>query len=350
MRYEFQPLSAEESARWGELIIPYQGCELFHRPEWLEYLATSRQIEFRSWAIRDGSKTIGYFSAGLICMGPFKIMGSPLRGWGTNFMGPVVNADVDQEALLRSLDALAAREHLAMTEIESRILQDQNLVASHYEPSPSWTYLVPLTADHNVMWLALDSTRRTGIRKAIKAGLSVEDTDDPSLADQFYDQYTHVMRRKGESPPYPRAHPRLLVKHLKKADLLFALRVRDDTGRVLATGLFPHDDKTIYFWGGASSTEALHLCPNDLLHWSAMCMAADRGLCLYNMSGHGRFKMKFGGTLTELKRWHKFHWWSARWARRGYELLCRERKKLPGKWQRLTGSRAPGVNPGTGVG
>jgi SAM-dependent methyltransferase len=52
-------------------------------------------------------------------------------------------------------------------------------------------------------------------------------------------------------------------------------------------------------------------------------MAAHRGLRTYNMSGHGRFKRKFGGVLTEVTRWHKCYWRTASWARKGYEIWFR---------------------------
>ena len=84
----------------------------------------------------------------------------------------------------------------------------------------------------------------------------------------------------------------------------------------------------MYFWGGASLADGQDLCPNDLLHWTAMQMAAHRGLRTYNMSGHGRFKRKFGGALTEVTRWHKCYWRTARWARKGYEIWFRRRSLI----------------------
>src|SRR5207244_10750310 len=54
--------------------------------------------------------------------------------------------------------------------------------------------------------------------------------------------------------------------------------------------------------------------------WGVMRLAASRGLRLYIMSGYGRFKRKFGGTLIELARWHKCCWRTARLARRAYRV------------------------------
>lgn len=321
------------------------GLELFHRRAWLDYLAESRNADVRQWAVRDGGRLLGYLAGGIVRKGPFRIFGSPLKGWGTNFMGPLAEADLDQARLLAAIDSLAREENLAMTELESRLLNDHALDAAGHEVELGWTYLVPLSArDPDRAWRGLDSTCRNRVRKAEKAGLTIEDTDDPAVADEFYSQYTDLMVHKSLVPPYPREYPRLLVRHLKKADLLFALRVRDAAGRILATGLYPHDDRTVYFWGGASWQDGRDLCPNEFLHWSAMRLASERGLTLYNMCGYGRFKKKFGGRLVTLRRWHKLYSRSARWARASYEVFFQKRLRLEGWWRQLRTERtaAPG--------
>jgi len=327
--YRLDPLTDVEAQRWDELIAESDNGTLFHRRAWLEYLAESRGVRIRHWAIRSGDRTLGYFCGGILRLGPFRVLGSPLKSWGTNLMGPLVEQGVDHHELLRALDSLATAERFAMLELEHPVLSKDALEAAGFEPVRDWTYSVALAPeDPQAAWKALESTCRNRIRRAEKAGLKVEDTDDPAVADEFYDFYLDLMRRKGMAPPFSRHTARLLVSHLKKADRLFALRVLDGGGRLLAVGLFPHDDDTMYFWGGASLADGHDLCPNDLLHWTAMQMAAHRGLRTYNMSGHGRFKRKFGGVLTEVTRWHKCYWRTARWARKGYEIWFRHRSLI----------------------
>lgn len=346
MSYRLEPLTADEAGRWDDLIAPYPGREVFHRKAWLDYLADSRGVDIRLWKIRDGEESVGFFCGGVVQKGPFKILGSPLKGWGTNSMGPVVSADVNDESLLLALDGLARQEHLAMSELEHTSLGERAFRSLRYEAVPGFTYLVDLTpGDPEPMWRGLESTCRNRVRKAMRSGLTVEDTDDPEVADEFYELYTELMARKGLVPPYPRQSARLLVRHLKRADLLFALRVRDAAGRVVATGLFPHDDHTVYFWGGASEQDARDLCPNDLMHWTMMQMAAARGLVLYNMCGDGRFKRKFGGRHVAIKRWRKCYWRSARWAQRGYALYFQKRISVQGWLQRAMESRVPRSSP-----
>lgn len=340
-------LEPSQAQCWDALIAGYPGCSVFHQRAWLDYLAASRDVRIRQWAIRRGEQTLGYFCGGALRRGPFRILGSPLRGWGTNFMGPVMNGGADPAAFLQALDGLARSEGLAMIELEHRTFSEELLGQAGYESDTLWTYRVPLApGDPEAMLKQMEKSRRYGIRKAIKLGLTVEDTTDPAIADEFYDQFSEVMRFKGAAPGYPREYPRLLVRHLSPAGRIFALRVCSPQGELLATGLFPFDAHTVYMWGAASNEQGRKLYANDFLHWQAMTLAAERGLTAYDMSGWGRFKKEFGGELLTLKRWHKCYWRSARLARRGYELYVktgtRVRNWLASKTQQASGPAAGG--------
>lgn len=337
--YELKPLSPDEANRWDALISPYKTRELFHSKVWLDYLAASRGVKIRLWEVIQGGHTVGYLCGGIVQKGPFRVLGSPLKGWGTNSMGPVLNGYLDTPKLLRAFDDLARDEHLAMIELEHRLCCETAMAEANYEPVPSWNYLVTLTPEnHDSMWRALESRCRTKIRKAESAGLSVEDTDDPVVAEEFYDQYTDLMFHKDKVPPYPREYPRLLFQSLKRADLLFALRVRDKNGRTLATGLFPHDDHAVYGWGSASWQDGRELCPNEYLHWQLMRLAASRGIRCYNMANYSRFYKKFGGVLFTFNRWHKCFSRPARWARRSYEFYFEKRLQIQSWWRQVSHS------------
>jgi CelD/BcsL family acetyltransferase involved in cellulose biosynthesis len=335
VRYELEPLTAADAARWDELIAPYESRQLFHRRAWLDYLAASRGLDIRLWAIRDGDRTAGYFCGGVLKKGPFRILGSPLKGWGTNVMGPVADSDLDPPAFLQALDDLAPRERLAMIEIESPLLTDDCMSRFGYEPVSQPTYIVALTPGQpQKMWERIDrKSSRYEINKAKRCRLVVEEASDDGFADEFYDQFVEVLARKHLFPPYDRNSPRLLLRFLRDRDLLFALRVREPGGKVIATGIFPHDGETVYFWGGASRIADWSYSPNDLLQWTLMETAAARGLRTYNMCGFGNFKRKFGGELREPKRWHKCYWRTARWVRYAYQVYSQERIRLRGWWE-----------------
>ncbi len=334
--YEIEPLPAIEIARWDDLIAPYANRTLFHRRTWLDYLEASQNISLRQWRVSDHGRLVGYFCGGLLRKGPFKILGSPLRGWGTNFMGPVGDDSLSSPAFLAGLEKLAREQSLSMVELESRALDATALSADHYEPVTTATFVVDITPSNTeLMWRRLDSQRRSGILKAQRCGIVVEQAHDAAIADDFYDQYLEVMREKNLLPPYPRSRPKLLFHHLADAGLLIALRARNANGDVVATGLFPHDDTTLYFWGGASVSEGYKTNANEYLHWSAMTLGAERGLRSYDMCGNGLFKKKFGGQLLAVRRWSKCYSRTARWGRNTYEFVFHERLKLKAQVQRV---------------
>lgn len=335
--YKLEPLTPEEISHWDEVTAVYPNRELFHRQAWLDYLADSRGVEVRYWGIRSSGETVGYFCGGVLRKGPFKILGSPLKGWGTNFLGPVHHDGFETKAFLRSLDELVRDEGFAMVEIEGRGLEPAVMESANYVGVDQQTYMVGLTpSDPELMWKQIDRKTRSQVRKANRVGLVVEDANGSHFVEEFFDQFVEVLARKNLYPPYTRACASLLLNHLQPCGLLFALQVRDATGRVIATGLLPHDGKAVYLWGAASRIDGWRFCPNDLLQWAVMERAAREGLAEYNMCGYGYFKSKFGGTLQHHKRWHKCYSGSARWARKGYEVYFKNRVRLRGRWENVT--------------
>jgi hypothetical protein len=341
MKYELSPLSAEEVSHWDELIAPWRNRYLFHQKAWLEYLEGSQNAEIRFWAIREASRTVGYFPGGIIRKGPYRILGSPLKGWCTNFMGPIFSQGFDHNAFFRAIDELAKREKLAMVEIEQPALAEQAFLAHGFEPVSCPNIVVQLKPfQPDRMWEQLDSKVRTKLRKAKQFGLKAELTTDPRIADVYNEQFSRRLIEKKLAPPYDQRNARLLCEYLMPRDLILAICVRDPQGETVATALYPHDEETLYGWGRSSRSDAWHRAANEYVQWTAMEMAASRGLKYYNMASYGRFFSKFGGDLQEIRRWHKFYSPTARLARSGYEVLHRKQIRLRGWWKSVVGEDA----------
>jgi CelD/BcsL family acetyltransferase involved in cellulose biosynthesis len=336
MRYELEPLSKEELATWDERIAGYESTQLFHRQAWLDHIGESRGVKIHQWAIRESGRTVGYFCAGIFTKGPFRILGSPMKGWASNFMGPVVNSDYDQDAFLGAIDELAKSQAIATLEIENPLLRDEQMSAHGYDSVAQPTYVVKLTPyDEAPAWELVNPKARQNVRKARRAGCTVVEASDPSMVEEFYDEFVEVLARKGLFPPYGRGVPRSLFKCLYRNGLLLPLQVKDPEGQVIATCLFPHDDKTIYYWCGGSRLSGWKYSPNDLIHWSAIEWGIKNGLTAYNMCGYGNFKSKFGGPLEEPRRWQKYYSTMARWGRAAYARYHTTRIKVRGNWERL---------------
>jgi len=328
LKYKLEPLTADEVRGWDALIAPFTHRSLFHSATWMQWLEETRGVEARFWAIRSGSNLVGYFCGGIFRKGPYKILGTPLKGWLTNDMGPVMGEGFDQKKFFRALDELAREENIAMIEMENIRLDPERFADSEYRPIPMPVYIVPID-NPDVMLSRLHPKARKAVRKAAEFGLTVKPATT-GFTEELYDQYREVLARKNLFPTCQPEWPKRLLELLQPRDQMFALDVHGADGKSLATGMFPHDDRSMYFSFTGSRMAGWKLFPNDLLQWTAMEMAAQRGLEIYNMCGYGQFKSKFGGELQQRQRWHKAYSRSARWARRGYEFLFLKRMRVRG--------------------
>jgi lipid II:glycine glycyltransferase (peptidoglycan interpeptide bridge formation enzyme) len=156
--------------------------------------------------------------------------------------------------------------------------------------------MLELPGNQEDAWSQLKSACRNRIRKAEKNQLVVEIVEDLSLADEYYDQFIEVYGKQGMITPFGPERPRSLMQCLVPAKRILPLRITHQ-GETVATGLFPFDENSIYFWGAASWLRHHKLCPNELLHWEVIKFAISRNIPRYNMcGGTSQFKDKFGGS------------------------------------------------------
>jgi lipid II:glycine glycyltransferase (peptidoglycan interpeptide bridge formation enzyme) len=173
---------------------------------------------------------------------------------------------------------------------------DQKVMAElGFSVYPGVTHLLKLPENEADTWNMLKSSARNRIRKAEDNSLVVEKATDDSIVKHFYEQFIEVYGKQGMVTPFSEDRPRSLFKHLYAAGALLPLFVKYKD-EVIATGLFPYDEKCIYFWGAASWLKNQKLCPNELLHWHVIKFAVDNRIRAYNMcGGTSQFKNKFGG-------------------------------------------------------
>jgi hypothetical protein len=207
----------------------------------------------------------------------------------------------------------------------------------------SVTFETPLAGGEGAVWDRMRGNCRTRIRKATKGGLQGELTADPVVADEFYGLYSQVMKWKRMTAEYGVQRPRALLRHLMPANKLFAVRIRHQ-GRVIAAGLYPHDDHAMYFWDAGYDPEYAHLSPNELMHWVAMQAAIASGIAVFRIGGApqpSRFTQKFGGDLVPYSVYEKSYnaaytsvsylYSGFRWARASLDTLIHNRVgRVPG--------------------
>ena len=295
MKPAFEPLDLM-FPDWGGILNHFEDRTLFQTPAWLAFVAKTQQAEPVFAALRDGSSTLGYFSGLIVKRFGLRILGSPLPGWTTSYMGmnllPGVSRPRGLEALLHLAFEKLNCVHVEMMDRNLTIEDVQELgfanrILSGFE--------IDLTQSPADLFGNMTGACRRCIRAAEKRGVVIEEASDKEFADDYYTQLREVFEKRSLVPPYGVDRVRELITCLFDSGRLLLLRARDPAGRCIATGIFPASHDTMYFWGGASWKDSLSYRPNEAIQWYAMQYWRGRGVRRYDMGGGGQYKSKFGG-------------------------------------------------------
>jgi hypothetical protein len=297
-------------ADWDQRILRFDSKTLFHESAWLDFVLESgprRTINY--YEITRLGKIVGYFCAILKRKAMLTLCESPLVGRGMHW-GPIVNNDIDPAELAEAFLDLCRRERIAHFEVCHEPLPSEVMQRFGFTPSVGVGHVCPLDGGIDAVWNRMRGTCRTRIRKAQKMGLTTEVTDDLSIADHFFRLYSDGLLRKGLKPSSGPETPRRLLAHLAPTDRVFSICVKHH-GDIIGAAFYPHDERAMYFWDGASDSVWLHMSPNELLHWTAIQLAVARGIPMFKMSGGlmpqppNRFVAKFGGEARHFTVYRK---------------------------------------------
>jgi hypothetical protein len=331
---ELVAIAGMKAQEWDAIISRYDSKMVHHQSAWLNFVAETWGGTLMRFQIVEQGKTLGYFVAFLQKRFCFRLLGSPLTGWETDYMGPIVNKDFDAETFLSAIDQLARQKKIHFLQMGNPLLDPSLMKKRGYHIKEEKTIVIPLSEREEEMWEHLSSKCRNRIRKGRKNGLVVEMGGDPEFIDEYYRQVKEVFGRQNMSPRYSIDVPQRLFRQLKADNLLFAIRIKCGS-KTVATGLFPHDDRNVYSFGIASSLESRKLCPNELLYWTVMKEAGELGIRHFTIGGiyrvpetGGIFKEKFNGRLEPFFRYSKVHTRTAKVAHETYKALYAARESF----------------------
>lgn len=291
LRLETRPASALPP------VEHYEDHGVFQTDAWVDFVAATQAAEpVRAAVLADGGRLVGRFTGLVVRRAGLRILGSPLPGWTTSYMGFNLEAGVSRYEALRALRPFAFGElGCVHVELMDRRLTVEEVQGSGFRHELFRGYEVDLTPSEEAVLGAFSSACRRCLRKARDVGVVVERATDGSFVDDYYSQLREVFGRQGLAPTYSRDRVAALVDRLLPDDRLLLLRARDVSGTCIATGIFPAAGDTMYFWGGASRTEQRILRPNEAVQWEAMRYWRARGVTRYDMGGAGEYKRKYGG-------------------------------------------------------
>jgi Acetyltransferase (GNAT) domain len=329
----------ERPSNWDQEIENFETKTLFHESAWLDFVQANRpDLEIEYFRILESGATVGYFCAFKKRKAMLSIYGSPFPGTGIA-MGPVVSRTVDTRSLVKALLHLCREQGVSYLEMRNPLLQPEVMESLGFTAVTGAAQICPLPATETEAWKAMSSNCRQRIRRSESSHLVAELTTDPGAVKWFYAHYVQLLRSKGLTPDYSEQTPALLARHLLPKDRLFIVSVKY-RGEVIATALYPHDQRCMYYWDGAYNPSYTQFSPNETLHWTAMKLAIARGIGSFHIGGEpapSRFSQKFGGEAVPYYLYQKELLPMLERCRRAYQLWSASRERASLLFRRTFG-------------
>lgn len=288
-----QRIESPTAEDWARLER-FEDRLVYQTPEWLSFIARAQGAEPVLAEVREGEEVAGYFTGLVAKRFGIPILGSPMPGWTTAFMGfnlePGASRRAATEALLDFGFGPLGCMHL---ELRDRHLGAEEVAGLGMEITPWHGLELDMTGTIDEVFMSVKGPTRTAIRKAEKGGVTVEEAGADGFAEEFHAQLTDVFAKQSLVPPYGPGRIRELVEEVHPGGRLLLLRARNSAGDSIATGIFPGTGGWMHFLAGASWREHQALRPNEALMWEAVRRWHERGVKACDLGGFMDYKRKW---------------------------------------------------------
>jgi CelD/BcsL family acetyltransferase involved in cellulose biosynthesis len=269
---------------------------VFQSAAWLSFLVETQGGEPVFASLVDDNAIAGYFCGMIVRKFGIAMLGSPMPGWTTAYMGTNLLDGVPRRLALQAITGFAFRElgcvHLEMMD---RRLTPEDTHESTFRTRLFNGFEIDLSQSELVLMANMEGSCRRNIRKAIRCGLQIRECKDDAFVDHYYAQLEDVFAKDGLVPTYGKKRVRALMRHLSPEGKVLPLQAIDSDGNCIASMITVASNGTAFLWGSTSWRRFQHLRPNELLMWSSIQHWKSRGIKKLDMGGGGEYKRKYGG-------------------------------------------------------
>jgi CelD/BcsL family acetyltransferase involved in cellulose biosynthesis len=285
-------------SRWEALTRQF-GASVFHSPQWMKVLAQTYGFEVGAYLALNNSDEV---AGGVALCAIEDFLGERLVALPfSDHFDPLVN---DRETWNALVHQIAAKNlPFSIRCLHNAIpLQDSRFVATK---RAKWHGL-KLAKDPQAIWDGFKDPLKRNIKKAAKAGVTVEISSDEAALKKFFQLHLRLRKNKYKLLAQPfKFFQNIWTLFLEAQKLfLFVARCQDE---IVSCGFFLGWGSTFVYKFGASNPEFLNHRPNDLLFWEAIKFAVsqgyaelDFGLSDLDQEGLIRFKAGFGAQEKEI--------------------------------------------------
>ncbi len=285
---EITSCSAADRLAWDAFVDAQEQCSLYHAFGWKEIIEQAYGHRCSYLLARNREVVTGILPLTLI---KSRLFGSSLTSLPyLDFAGLVAIDDASGKLLLEHARQLARDERVDYLELR----QLTSLSDEYHTDTRKVTFTLELPPDIEQLWNALPSERRNRIRKATRAGLTVEFAAESALP-VFYRVWTENMRDLG-SPAHSLSFFRAILRAFGTAAQIALVKFQDE---YIGSALCLHQKGRFVVPWVSSLRKHFRLYPNNILYWEAMKRAIEENCRIFDF---GRSTVD-SGTYTFKRRW-----------------------------------------------
>ena len=281
---------------WEQRTKDFADRTVFQSAAWLSFLLKTQHGEPVFGALIDGREIAGYFCGMVVSKFGVRMLGSPMPGWTTAYMGPNLAQGISRRLALDAISRFAFQElgcvHLEMMD---RRLSAEGFSNSDFRSRLFTGFELDLTQSEDALKANMSGACRTNLRKALRSGLQVRQSGDVSFADHYYAQLEDVFAKRRLVPTYKKDRVQELIRNLLPEGKILLLEALDPEGHCIASMITVALNDMAFLWGSASWRQFQIVRPNELLMWSSIKYWKERGTRKLDMGGAGEYKRKYGG-------------------------------------------------------
>ena len=236
--------------------------------------------------VLEGEKIVGAY-AGVVetaKRGTYMAMaGGPIIDWNKKTLGKAVFEDIKKWALAERCVFVRVRPQLPESEESLALMKEMGLKRAPMYLSVEYAGMLDLRKSEEEILAGASQGFRRKLRKAAKAGITVETSSDPTIVKTFYELEVRHAKRQGFVAFSESFLTRQFEAFAKDNEVLMYTAKKD--GEILAMNFMIFYGPEASYHYGVSSELGTRYSAAPLLHLEAMREARKRGMIRYNLWG-----------------------------------------------------------------
>jgi hypothetical protein len=305
MAYQLRDVSAGDLGPYKTYLSRMRKSNLFHSPPWLDFIVREHSGRLLLLEIRRSGEFYGYWPFITVRKLGFGLLGSPLRGWLTAHMGPLLEGPLEED-LIQALKRLCAQNRIAYLEVAGNSLDASILAVTGFAVNQRDTWVLEIEANEQAQWDKLHHNCRKNIKKAQRSDVMVSEIQGTQFFPRLYELVVRTFKKKGLPVPYGYRRLELLQDTIGASGQMLFLGafLRDE---FVGGHIWGHDHHAAYALVVGHDEQHDPLRVTNVLVWEGIKRFVRMGLQQYDMYGGSksmdgvtRFKASFGSNYLSV--------------------------------------------------